>query len=74
MQDDNSGAVRFCVELDEEVAWELAQFIKRSCFGTYHELTEAHLSEEERNRRAYLMIAGVNEIQKALSEAGVSPR
>ena len=41
-----------------EVAWELAQFIKRSTFTTYLDLTEAHLPHDERKRRAALMIAG----------------
>lgn len=62
------------VELDDDVAEQLAQFCKRSTFDTFLELTEAHLSIEERGRRAYMMICGINRIQAALAEAGHAPR
>jgi hypothetical protein len=62
------------VRVTDEVAWELAQFCKRSTFDTFYELTEAHLAHEERQRRAYLMISGIEAVQKALGDAGYAPR
>ena len=44
--------------MSAEVAWELAQSVKRSNFETKLNLTEAHLPHDERKRRAALMIAG----------------
>jgi hypothetical protein len=62
------------VSLDQNVAWQLAQFCKRSTFDQFYDRTEAHLSHEERKRRAYQMIAGIEQIAQALSGKGVSPR
>lgn len=59
---------------DEEVAWQLAQFCKRSEFSDFFEHTEAHLQHDERNRRAYQMIAGIDAVQDGLREAGFDPR
>lgn len=59
---------------DEDVALQLAQFCKRSGFGLFFDLTEAHLSHEERARRAYQMIYGVERVRSALADAGFSPR
>jgi hypothetical protein len=53
---------------NEDVAWQLAQFCKRSTFDQFYDLTE------ERKRRAYQMIAGIEAVQRALSEAGFEPR
>lgn len=59
---------------NDEVAIQLAQFCKRSTFSMFFEITEAHLPEVERKERAYQMIAGIEAVQRALSEAGISPR
>lgn len=66
--------ITITAELSEDQAWQLAQFCKRSTFGQFYELTEAHLSEEERQQRAYQMIVGVEAIQRALADQGYSPR
>ena len=62
------------VTMADEVAGQLAQFCKRSTFNIFYDLTEAHLPHEERQRRAYLMIAGIEAVQGALAEAGHAPR
>ena len=51
-----------------EVAWELAQFIKRSTFTTYLDLTEAHLPRKKGKRGAALMIAGAEAVMIELGE------
>lgn len=66
--------VTITVELDDDVAAQLAQFCKRSMFETFYNLTEAHLSHEERRQRAYMMISGIERIQAALAKAGHAPR
>jgi hypothetical protein len=60
--------------LEHDVAWELAQFCKRSTFQTFYDYTEAHLPDQERTALAYRMIAGIEAIQTALAHAGVEPR
>ncbi len=57
-----------------EVAEQLAQFAKRSLFDTFYAFTEAHLPHEERQRRAYLMISGIEAVASGLRDAGYSPR
>ena len=66
--------VAITVELDDDVAAQLAQFCKRSTFDTFYQFTEAHLSHDARRDRAYLMIAGIERLQAALAEAGHAPR
>lgn len=66
--------VTITTTMEPEVAYQLAQFVKRSTFNTFYEFTEAHLPDAERKQRAYQMIAGIETIGKALSEAGYSPR
>lgn len=66
--------VTITLELNQDVAWQLAQFCKRSTFDQFYDLTEQHLAHEERNKRAYQMIAGIDKVAAALSEAGVAPR
>lgn len=66
--------ISITVELNEAVAWQLAQFCKRSSFDQFYELTEQHLPDEERKNRAYQMISGIDSVARALSEAGVAPR
>jgi len=60
--------------MDSDVAYQLAQFAKRSTFNTFFEFTEAHLPDAERKQRAYQMIAGIEAIGAALAEAGYAPR
>jgi hypothetical protein len=67
-------AITITAELSEDQAWQLAQFCKRSTFGQFYELTEAHLNEEERRQRAYQMVAGIEAIQRALADQGYDPR
>lgn len=62
------------VELDPDVAYQLAQFCKRSTFNMFLDSTEAHLTYEDRRTRAYQMIAGIEAIAAGLSRSGVSPR
>lgn len=62
------------VTIDRRAAWELAQFAKRLGFQTCYDLTEAHLSDEERRDKAYLMIHGIDVMARALASAGFAPR
>ena len=64
----------FTTSMSDEQAAQLAQFAKRSTFDTFYAFTEAHLPHEERQRRAYLMIAGVEAVQRALASIGFAPR
>jgi hypothetical protein len=66
--------ITITVTFEEEVAEQLAQFCKRSCFEQFFDLTEAHASNEERTRHAYQMIRGVEKVQRALNDAGYYPR
>jgi hypothetical protein len=66
--------VEINVSLHPAVAYQLAQFAKRSTFITFYEFTEAHLSDDERKLRAYQMIAGIEAVGAALAKAGHAPR
>lgn len=66
--------VSITVELQPEVALQLAQFAKRSTFNTFYDFTEAHLPHEERQKRAYQMISGIDAIGAALAVTGYAPR
>lgn len=66
--------VTITVELHPEVALQLAQFAKRSTFNTFYEFTEAHLPHDERQKRAYQMISGIEAIGAALAGTGYAPR
>jgi hypothetical protein len=59
---------------DARVAMQLAQLCKRIGFAACYELTEAHLSAEERKERAYQMIAGMDRVASALADQGFAPR
>lgn len=59
---------------DEGVAWQLAQFCKRSEVSTFYNYTETHLLPDERRSIAYQMIAGIEAVQDGLREAGFDPR
>lgn len=70
-----SGKITISVEMDEDVAYQLAQFCKRSTFSQFFDLTEAHEDHEVRQRRAYQMISGIEAVQAALAkQAGIAPR
>lgn len=60
--------------MSQEVAEQLAQFCKRSTFQTFYDFTEEHLPHEERQRRAYLMIGGIDAVTIGLRNQGFSPR
>lgn len=60
--------------MPETIAYQLAQFIKRSAFDTFYEYTDAHLPHEERKAQAYQMIAGIEAVQDGLANAGIAPR
>ena len=66
--------VQFQVSVPQDVALQLAQFCKRSSFDTFLSYTEGHLSVEDRQRRAYQMIAGIEAVARGLADAGISPR
>ena len=57
-----------------DVAYQLAQFCRRSTYSLFFDMTEVHLPEGERQTRAYQMIAGIEAVQRALGEAGYNPR
>ena len=59
--------VTLTLELDQNVAWELAQFCKRT---SYQDCAERSTSEDE----AYLMMDGVNAVMRGLAESGINPR
>lgn len=63
------------VELaDGDMAWQLAQFIKRISFSTVRELTDAHLPPADRDELAYQMLHGLDAVGRALREKGFAPR
>ena len=66
--------IAISVSLTPEVAYQLAQFAKRSTFATFYEFTEAHLPDEERKKLAYQMIAGIDAVAKGLADVGYAPR
>jgi len=66
--------IKIQIELPEEVAFQLAQFIKRQGYTDCFQVTEYHLKEDLREQRAYAMLAGLDAIKSALAREGVSPR
>jgi hypothetical protein len=59
--------VTVTVELSDEEAWQLAQFLKRATFTDFRNNAE---SEEA----AYTMIQAAGRVQKSLAEKGYEPR
>lgn len=55
------------LELDQNVAWALAQFCKRT---THQDCAERATSDNE----AYDMMDGVNAVMRGLANSGVNPR
>lgn len=59
--------ITLTLELDQNIAWALAQFCKRT---THQDCAERSTSEDE----AYLMMDGVNAVMRELADSGISPR
>lgn len=74
LEDIAAKPVSITVELHPDVALQLAQFAKRSTFNTFYEFTEAHLTHDERQKRAYQMTSGMQAIGAALAVTGYAPR
>jgi hypothetical protein len=55
------------VELPENEAWALAEFLKRASFSDYRALAA---SEDE----AYAMFDAAEKVRRALAERGIEPR
>lgn len=62
-------SIRLTVELTQQQAWDLAQFLKRTAFGDVLRTTVGNDEEE-----AYAMIEGIRAVERALTAAGVAPR
>lgn len=52
---------------DDEEAWQLAQYVKRV---TFSDIRARATSDDE----AYVMLAGIDAIRRALAEKGFAPR
>ena len=59
--------IQLNVELTDEQAWDLAQFLKRVTFSGF----EARAVDED---EAYRMQAAAGAVRRALAEAGYEPR
>jgi hypothetical protein len=59
--------IEITIVLTDTEAWQLAQFLKRSCFGDYRD----HATSDE---EAYQMIDAGERIRRALAEKGYAPR
>jgi hypothetical protein len=59
--------IEITVILTDAQAWQLAQFLKRACFGDYR----SHATSDE---EAYHMIDAGEHIRRALAEQGYAPR
>jgi hypothetical protein len=66
--------VRLDVELTDNEAYELAQFIKRVRFDQVRELTESGQSREQRDDQAYRMLYALDQVGGALRNVGYAPR
>lgn len=67
-------SVPITATMNKDVAYQLAQFCKRVSFSACFDLTEAHLSEDERTKKAYQMIAGLDAVAAGLEKEGFAPR
>ena len=61
--------VRLTVDLTQQQAWDLAQFLKRTAFNDVLRATVGNDEEE-----AYAMLGGIRAVERALEEVGVAPR
>ena len=68
-QEATNESVRLTVNLTQQQAWDLAQFLKRTAFSDVLRTTVGNDEEE-----AYAMLEGIRVIERALAEAGVAPR
>ena len=66
----NKPPVKITLELPDETAWQLAQFVKRISFTTVLRHTDNGDTEPE----AHAMLAGLTAVRVALSRAGYAPR
>lgn len=57
------------VELTQQQAWDLAQFLKRT---TFSDVLRATVGNDE--AEAYAMLEGIQAVERALAVAGVAPR
>lgn len=71
---ENHELIKIQFELPEEIALQLAQFIKRQGYSDCFQVTEYHLNKDLREQRAYAMLAGLDAIKSALAREGVCPR
>ena len=70
---DQEKLIDISVSMSPEVAYELAQFMKRLGFDDFLDKTEAHLSNEVRKSKAHQMSTGIEALRAALAQAGISP-
>ena len=66
----NKPPVQITLELPDETAWQLAQFVKRISFTT----VLRHTDNGDAEREAQAMLAGLTAVRVALSRAGYAPR
>jgi hypothetical protein len=59
--------LQLTLEIDQQTAWALAQFVKRSRFDQYRDCA---VDDDE----AYLIRDGVAALEKALADRGFAPR
>ena len=62
-----SGVVQVRLELSDEQAWVLAQFLKRATLDDYR-------GRAVDDHEAYAMIEAAEAVRRALAEAGYAPR
>ena len=61
------GRVRVSIELDDEEAWQLAQFFKRAGLSDYR-------ANAESEANAYTMLHAGEKLRQALASQGIAPR
>lgn len=61
--------IKISVELTEDQAWYLAQFVKRASLSVCEHLSDPTNSEEPSH-----MMAALNQVRRALAEEGYAPR
>ena len=59
--------VRFAIEMEDNEAWELAQFVKRAGWDHFRSCAE---NDDE----AYVIRDAVVKLERTLAEAGYAPR
>ncbi len=66
--------MKISIELEPQMAEQLAQFCKRCSHDTFMPFTEAHLPANERTERAYQMMFGIDAVGNALRDEGYAQR